>query len=91
MSECDDTNNAEWIESRRQCVLQLAEPPANWTVTLLWTVHEVWKWIFALPDLNRRVAGADFPFPPGLFATVANCLRAPKDSIGQQNRIGRKI
>jgi len=62
MVEASDANSPEWIEDRRRYVLDTAEQAASGTIRLLLAVHEIWKWLFALPELTRLVTQKDIDY-----------------------------
>jgi hypothetical protein len=58
----EQKSRAEWVENRRQYVLQTAKQAADGTVNLLLAVYEIHKWLYALPELTRQVAKEDIGY-----------------------------
>jgi hypothetical protein len=55
-------SRAEWVEDRRQYILQIVEQATNGTINLLLAVHQVEKRLFALPELTRLAAKEDVAY-----------------------------
>jgi len=72
--EMSPEERTKWIEDRRQYVVQTATTAPDRPVPFLFAVHEVWKWLFAMPELKARVADADFQF---LYGIVRECYGLP--------------
>jgi hypothetical protein len=72
--EANPAERAKWVEDRRQYVIQTSATLPSEPVAFLFAVHEVWKWIFALPELKAHIAVADFQY---LCEIVDKCSGLP--------------
>jgi hypothetical protein len=61
---------AKWVENRRRFLIETAGSPPSEPIPFLTTVHEVWKWLFAIKELKAQVAESDFQL---LYGVVQEC------------------
>ena len=62
MPERPQIGRAEWVEDKRQYVLRTIERAADGTTNPLLAVHEIEKWLYALPELTKLVAMEDMAY-----------------------------
>lgn len=62
MPERPQLSRTEWIEDRRNYVLQTIEQTSHGTINVLLAVHEIEKWLFAMPELTSLVSKEDMAY-----------------------------
>ena len=91
LSERPQVSRAEWIEDRRQHVLQSMKEASNGQLNLLLAAREAEKWLFAFPELTKRVAKEDMRYSKQVNRESRELPLSTEESIGLWNRIGRKM